>query len=388
VINEAKATVIRLSSSASDAADQIKNAQRQLDDSVRQAVAAVAQQLEAEIMAKLEEQAERQVQLQQRQVVEHQGLQQQINQSLADMKHAVDSSLMGMRRQYHDALQEQLRAVVQQAQEFEEKRRAECPIADADRIDLMVKELQGAFAIVESVTHRIVETPSLGEVTLRIGDMESKIEALSAFQHSVAKSIAELATQDPKLAFTVAIQADTDGQGALFAAGRERQSTVARVAQYLEEELSKAESAIQLSEARKIRGRPAAAPRSSPDNKPAAPPAATRPPQSSSLTSVRQSMSEKEAALTRLQSILQAIQVQFHQLTEAESRSAGVRQSVSSGSNNAELRRMSEEIAKQKAAVYQHERQLVEQRNALWRELAQLRSQEEELMSTAGNRTA
>lgn len=400
-VEDARATLLCVQMTAKELTDQLKAAQESVQQQVKENVAAVAQQLETEIVSKLDEQNERLQQMQQRLVLEQQSASQAQSQALADMKHSVDSSLMGMRRQYHDALQEQLRAVVQQQQEFEEKRRAECPVADADRIDLMVKELQGACAVIDVLAHRAAQSPEVTELIAKIASLEQRVDLTSASFQGLATLVEKTsaAAEAPRLAFTIGIQADTDGQGALWLAGRERQTTLARINQNFRDEMDKADDALQEHEAAKaIAGKtasplgaavavppagssrplfhPVASPPSPPRNKPAA---------ATSGAQLR-TVQDKEAALEKIQGVLRSIQLKFHQLTEAEARVAataghvpvtGGSRSTSAQQQQAhDTRKVSEEIARQKAAVYQQERLLVEQRNALWRDIEQLRRQE------------
>lgn len=105
------------------------------------------------------------------------------------------------------------------------------------------------------------------------------------------------------------------------------------------------------------------------------------------LRSVRAVRSEKEAELQSLQANLAKIQSTFHELTQQETRSASAAapggQNRSGPSSGSETRRLAELIAKQKEAVFQHERQIVEQRNALWRDVAHLSEREQQLTALA-----
>jgi predicted metal-dependent TIM-barrel fold hydrolase len=89
----------------------------------------------------------------------------------------------------------------------------------------------------------------------------------------------------------------------------------------------------------------------------------------------------KEAQLQKIQQVLRTIQEKFHDLTQKESRSV----SASSGSKplGPEAKRVADLIIKQKEAVYQHERQLLDQRNRLLHEIRELTSREEHM---AGSR--
>ena len=102
----------------------------------------------------------------------------------------------------------------------------------------------------------------------------------------------------------------------------------------------------------------------------------------SKLTRIAQERQRKEATADKIQQVLREIQAKFHELSIREPLQRSLRTNAlpSSESSNTDARRVSEMIAKQKEAIFQKERSLVEQRNKLWHEIAALEAEEATLM--------
>lgn len=361
VLREAKEQLTKLVAAAADCEGQAASVNERMATQIQEAVAKVAEQLEVEIVQRQEEQTERVQQMQQRQAMEHQTMTADIQQSLAEVRQTVDSSLMGMRRQYHDAVQEQLRAVVQQAEEFEAQRRAECPVADSDRIELMVSELQGASTMIEGIMKNAVATQRHDpHIPARVEAMEVRLASIEARVTQQADN-EETKSAALQLRFTVPVQ--TAGEMNIAASPEERASQ--RAAQNLQDELDKAADEVRQATARKVLSR--ASPRFADPTPRGSVPMESPKEQSQSVASTARSSREaKERQLAKLQGILRSIQQTFHMLTAQESEEGG-------SWSAAKL----EEVARQKQEMYHRERQLVEQRNHLWREISELQAREE-----------
>ena len=85
----------------------------------------------------------------------------------------------------------------------------------------------------------------------------------------------------------------------------------------------------------------------------------------SELSALLEAKQQKEAAVGKVQAVLREIQAKFQELTAKDP-------ATYSRSSSADAKQIAALIARQKEAVYQKERQLVDQRNKLWREIADL----------------
>jgi hypothetical protein len=107
------------------------------------------------------------------------------------------------------------------------------------------------------------------------------------------------------------------------------------------------------------------------------------------LVDVRQQLSEREDALRKVQSVLQSIQAAFHSLTEKEMQLLKATASLSPAScgpsGDAESQQhqaMVDALAQQKRTVFEREKKLLAQRNAVWREIETLHDRRSELERT------
>jgi hypothetical protein len=412
VLREAREKLAGLVVAATDCTEKTAQAQAGMQVKVQEAVARVAEQLEAEIIGRLDEQAERVTQTTQRQAMEHHNMQQDIQASLSEVRASVESSLMGMRRQYQEAVQEQLRAVVQQAEQFEAQRRAECPVADSDRVDLMVAELHGASTMLEGLMQNVANLQS-GDPRLpaRVDTLEARLAGFEVAIEGIRGAGADAGLGIPPLRISISVPVQTDERVDTPRLGREasvEEQVAVRAQRHLADELDKAADEVRLASARKAIAKAGAAhsptsarapdtaraslgavspvsqqessreaaphphPRSMSSlldpsrtlpttREKAAPPLHTLNP-----AELQDRREGKELVLQRVQQLLRSIQATFHALTEQEEAQGHVwsRDKVA-------------EVARQKQEMYARERQLLDQRNSLWQAVLEIKAEED-----------
>ena len=326
-------------------------------------------------------------------------MQQEIQATLAEVKASVESSLMGMRRQYHDAVQEQLRAVVQQAEAFEEQRRAECPVADSDRVDLMVQELQGASTMLEglmqSAASRERHDPALPG---RLDSLEAKLAGVEAAFNAFRENATDASIAAPlRIMVSIPVQTEVGPEAGVPGRGPTVEEQVAvRAQRHLAEELDKAADEVRLASARKVLGRAAggrpSGSTSMPQPSPTAPNTSRasvhrdplpRPSESAAHSArtasvapapldsrdiaamadgeLQDRLAQKRLTLQKVQDLLRSIQATFHALSEQEE-----------AQGHTWSRDKVAEVAHQKQEMYARERQLMEQRNAVWQTVVAL----------------
>jgi hypothetical protein len=242
----------------------------------------------------------------------------------------------------------------------------------------MIEELQGAFVMLDGVAkNSTLHSAAPCPLTSRVDSLEAKVEEL--------KVLGEIPAGPPKFMFSVDTQTQL-GSLLVTTSGEATCAPQMSVDRHLQMELEVAATEDWTRRAASIStgNSPPATSRSvvtrnqspivfSRQSPPVAHPFKTD--GSLSIAALRNQRAQKEAAANKIQSVLKEIQTKFQELTAREPlhRPLG-------GASQAETRKVSELIAKQKEAIFEKERQLVQQRNKLWREIADLEAMEENLL--------
>lgn len=319
----------------------------------------------------------------------------------SEARHSVDQCIAEVKERYNGVVEAKIREVVQEAKALEEERRREFPTADVDRIALMIEELEGAAVLLEGVTKNSIMPSAVSRpcpLTERVETLEALVDELSV------KVQVDYA---PRIMFSVDCQT-----GPLAHAELKPQEVLkTTVERHLQRELdmATAESSAAKVKVETLRAlgtispsagnaagrradtkyddQPRASPRELPSPRTTIVTGAASASSSDStqrkhpheiLKQIAEEKERKEIAAEKVQQVLRAIQSKFQELSVREP----LQRSMTL-TNTPNSRKVTEQIAQQKEAVYQKERQLVEQRNKLWKEIADLEAQEERILQGA-----
>ena len=263
----------------------------------------------------------------------------------------VSSAIRDLKKSHGEVIDEKLKEMTRKAEEHESKRRAEFPTLDADRVDLMISELEGAFTLIEGAARNkasgVVPPTRDCPHSHRISRLETQVKALTSFAPSDV---------DTKVAVSMDTQTKVGGGG---------DSTADRMNRNLQLEMERATSehaARHVNHIVDVVARTASKSPYSPGVR------GVSGPQIESLADLQFERKKKEAIVEKIQGVLKDIHSKFEELTRKESQALG--------RDTKDKVKLGEVIAKQKESIFDKERMLVDQRNKLIREIAGLREKE------------
>ena len=344
---------------------------------VNHGIEQLASRLEDEIAGRIEDQDKRIAASQQRQAVENHNTSQAVTSAIGELRNTVDSALSALRSEYDKAVRDQLDAIIDAADEHERQRREEFPVLDADRVAIMLNELQGAQTMIEGIARNTMAMGHKCPLAPRMKELESKLDDLTVECSNLSSGVGK----GSRISFNVDVQTDPLSEDQLPPHERIAAMVERRLAAEMERAAAEQQDAQfkrSVSEAERSASQQSTAPRRAGQSAPPLPTSDAAPltteHRSKSVAAInsgeelKAAIRVKEGQLEKVQKVLRTIQEKFHELTQRESRSSSNR----SSSLAPEARQVAEMIAKQKEQVYQHERQLVEQRNQLLRDLKDL----------------
>lgn len=369
-----------------------------------------------------------------------------------------DDALKGLRDEYRTEVDATLADVVQRAKQLETERRAEFPVADVDRVNLMIQELEGAAAILEGFAKNTVllqaSASGGGGANVSHAAVAKRVEALEEAIHTLYTKLEDEIASAPLRRAMFSVDVQTGPLGRDNGPSWSDEDRVRRsVERHLRSELevaaadhsatkTRTETALTLLAAASNSRTTSAYPNTAPHLASPSPPRSATPVGSGSggtwsrgaspraggvsyhsdlqqmpltnapatvqthdihhhrTTSSSQAKShsrllaevvaerqKKEQTVDKIQQILREIQSKFHELSVREPLQRSLHTNMVDGGGGSSTfvltprstTHTSDQILKQKEAIFQKERVLVEQRNKLWREIGLLEEQEEQL---------
>jgi hypothetical protein len=277
--------------------------------------------------------------------------------SLLHLETSVKLALQQMREKYSGEVDRQLKEVIDHAKAIEAERRLDFPTTDSERVEMMVKELEGGFVMLEGIIRNNVTQHRSCPLLPRVEALEAKadeLEVKTSLEHQ------------PRIMFTV--ESQTSLQPPALDDPVERVQSV--VERHLKYELDVAAAEASARTVPLVVDRTLQLQQRSSSSSPGGtvgtlPGVSAISSQRSLITSLQEAKVQKEAAVSKVQAVLREIQAKFQELTTKDPGTTG-------RSSSADAKKIAALIARQKEAVYQKERQLVDQRNKLWREIADL----------------
>jgi hypothetical protein len=270
-----------------------------------------------------------------------------LDDSLEKMQNMVEEYIASLEDENGAAIKEALAELKYQAAQQDAERRKEYPTAAPERIALMVKQLEGAYTVLEGVARNA----ATHTVTLD----HPYIKRLETVERNLSKVLEDSdVSLYPKLCFSVDTQTahieTLEGGTKKYERALEDEARVAASEAAINDVATAVEYAIE-----KSRMRPNYTSSSDYNNKSAA-----VPPTSSA---VEAEIRKKQQAVEKIQSVLKDIARKFQELSDKEPQGAHLTE---------EDKRAIDVISRQKSAIYQKERELLEKRNELLRSLKQL----------------
>lgn len=270
-----------------------------------------------------------------------------LEDTLEDMRTSVEEYIAVLGDENSTAIREALADLKQQAAQHDADRRREYPTAAPERIALMVKQLEGAYTVLEGVARNA----ATHTVTLD----HPYIKRLEAVERDLSKVLEDSETSlYPKLYFSVdtqTVHVDTMERATIrHERALEDEARVAASEAAVYDINNAVEYAIE-----RARMRPSHTSSSDYNNKGAITPATP----SAAETEIR----KKQQAVEKIQSVLKDIARKFQELSDKEPQGTNLSE---------EDKRAIDIISRQKSAIYQKERELLEKRNELLRSLKQL----------------
>lgn len=269
-----------------------------------------------------------------------------LEDTLEDMRTSVEEYIAVLGDENSTAIKEALAELKHQAAQHDADRRKEYPTAAPERVALMVKQLEGAYTVLEGVARNA----AAHTITLD----HPYIKRLEAVEQSIARVLDDSeAPLYPKLCFSVDTQTahiDTaEGATVRHVRALEDEARVAASEAAVQDITTAVDYAIE-----KARMRPSYTGSSEYNNK-----SATAATPSATEAEIR----KKQQAVEKIQSVLKDIAKKFQELSDKEPQGTNLSE---------EDKRAIDVISRQKSAIYQKERELLEKRNELLRSLKQL----------------
>ena len=271
-----------------------------------------------------------------------------LEDTLEEMRHSVEEYISVLEDENKQAIEEALVALKQQAAQQDSDRRKEYPTAAPERVALMVRQLESAYLVLEGVARNAAtHTVALDHPYIR------RLEAVEVGLSKVLND-GEISLL-PKMCFSVDTQTaiaerlDSTHQRQQGAFEEEVQIAASEAAIYnvnaaVEYALEKARS----------QPTPSHIVTSNKQRSPSVPEAV-----------VEVEIRKKQQAVEKIQNVLKDIAKKFQELSDREPQGPHLTE---------EDRRAIDLISRQKSAIYQKERELLEKRNDLLRSLKQLTS--------------
>jgi hypothetical protein len=343
--------------------------------------------------------------------------------SALHLEASVKLALQSMNDKYRGEVDRQLKEVIDHAKAIEENRRLDFPTTDSERVEMMIKELEGSFVMLEGIMRSSITQHRSCPLLPRVEQLEAKadmLEVKTELDHRPRICFAvetQTAIHPPTLGSPIErfqttverhLQKELDVAAAEETArvvplvvdralALHRQQQQQRIRCTTTEEASSSppvspNDPISTSTMSSTHGSSAAVARH-----PAAAAAAAAAQDfdlkpsaefvsgttvvggfggSSSVATLKDAKLQKEAAVAKVQDVLHHVQAKFQELTSMDPTTS------SRSLLSADAKKRAALIAKQKEVIYQKERQLVDQRNRLWREISDL---EEKIATIEGS---
>lgn len=403
VMSKAEENLLLLQRHADSSIMAAEYQQKRIEELIESGIANMGRALEGMMTAKYYEHVTKLTEDHERTMLKVQTQEDSLMEAVVGLKKQVDDYLSNLDAAHNDSVDRAMSTLHERADAFEAERRQRYPTAEPERIALMLEELEGAFSAVEGIVR--------AHLTNGINIDHPYVRRLETLESQMAYINGTLGDTEggPRIVFSTETQTAI---GASQEGGAFGESTAARLRQQLDSEVAIAKTeqtadviakTVDLIVARANsrpatpRGRvgtPTANPtprdpimhtqsnlnntfggasaysdaharsRSDSNSFNSLPPAT----QAVDRFTTNEDIRKKEETVERIQGALKEIAIKFKDISDRE---AAAERNGSLGDEGA--RQLVAVISKQKGAIYEKERQLLEMRNNLLREIKELK---------------